>query len=81
MIAALQPRPSAWPVIVIAYGIVALLPCITVLGLSTSRSKPADRAQRWLVKTLTRYGPTGVRILFLIAGAALVADAVLHLKA
>lgn len=78
MIAAVQPRPSAWPVMVIAYWVVALLPCMLLLGLSTNRSKRADRAQRRLVRTVTRYGPIGVRILFLIAGVALVADAILH---
>lgn len=78
MIAAFQPRPAAWPVIVMAYCVLALLPCTFVLALSTSRSKRADRAQRRLVRTLTRYGPIGVRILFLIAGVALVADALVH---
>lgn len=78
MIAAMQPRPSAWPIMVIAYCVIALLPCMLVLGLSTSRSKRADRAHRWLVRTLTRYGPIGVRIMFLIAGVALLADAVVH---
>ncbi|WP_156448282.1 MFS transporter, partial [Mycobacterium sp. NAZ190054] len=37
------------------------------LALSTRRSKRADRAQRWLVRNLTRYGPIGVRILFVVA--------------
>lgn len=78
MIAALQPRPPAWPLFIIAYCFIALLPCMIVLGLSTSRSKRADRAQRKLVRTLTRYGPIGVRLLFLVAGVALVADAVVH---
>lgn len=78
MIAAVQPRPSAWPSMVIAYWVVALLPCMLLLGLSTNRSKRADRAQRRLVRTLTQYGPIGVRVLFLIAGAALFADALVH---
>jgi cytochrome c biogenesis protein CcdA len=78
MIAALQPRPPEWPLIVIAYCFIALLPCMLVLALSTSRTKRADRAQRWLVRTLTRYGPIGVRVLFLIAGVALCADAIVH---
>jgi hypothetical protein len=51
---------------------------MVLLGLSTSRSKRADQAQRWLVRTLTRYGPIGVRLLFLVAGVALLADAVVH---
>ncbi|WP_395309205.1 GAP family protein [Mycobacterium sp. AMU20-3851] len=78
MIAAHQPLPTAWPVIVLAYCAIALLPCALVLALSTSRSRRADRAQRWLVRTLTRYGPIGVRTLFLIAGVALIAHALFH---
>lgn len=78
MIAAVDPRPPAWPLIVIAYCLIALLPCMLVLALSTSRTKRADRAQRFLVRNLTRYGPIGVRILFVIAGVALVADALVH---
>jgi cytochrome c biogenesis protein CcdA len=78
MIAAHQPRPPEWPIIVIAYCVIALLPCMLVLALSTSRSKRADRAQRLLVRTLTRYGPIGVRVLFLVAGVALISDAIVH---
>ncbi|CAN5498657.1 GAP family protein [soil metagenome] len=81
MIAARRPLPAAWPAIVIAYCAIALLPCLAVLALSTSRSKRADRAQRWLVRTLTLYGPIGVRILFVVAGVVLVADAVVHRSA
>ncbi|KWX68158.1 GAP family protein [Mycobacterium sp. NAZ190054] len=78
MIAARQPLPPAWPLIVIAYCALALLPCLLVLALSTRRSKRADRAQRWLVRNLTRYGPIGVRILFVVAGVVLVTDALIH---
>ncbi|ADU02080.1 hypothetical protein B7435_14155 [Mycolicibacterium peregrinum] len=81
MIAARQPLPPAWPAIVIAYCAIALLPCVAVLALSTVRSKQADRAQRWLVRSLTLYGPIGVRILFLAAGVILVADALVHRSA
>jgi len=78
MISALQPRPPTWPVIAIAYSVLTILSCMVLLGLSTSRSKRADRAQRWLVRTLTQYGPIGVRLLFLVAGVVLAADAVVH---
>ena len=78
MIAALHPRPPTWPVMVIVYSALTMLPCMVLLGLSTSRSKQADQAQRWLVRILTRYGPIGVRLLFLVAGVALFADAVVH---
>lgn len=78
MIAALDPRPAIWPLIVIAYCAIALLPSALVLALSTSRSRRALRTHRWVVRNLTRYGPIGVRILFLVAGVALVADALIH---
>lgn len=78
MIAALHPRPPVWPLLVLTYWAIALAPCMVVLGLSTSRSKRADRAQRWLVRTLNRYGPIGVRMLFLVAGVAMFADAAVH---
>ena len=81
MIAARQPLPPAWPAIVLAYCAIALLPCMAVLALSTSRTKRADRAQRWLVRNMTRYGPIFVRILFVVAGVALVADALVHRSA
>lgn len=77
MISALHPRPPTWPlvVLVIGYSAVTMLPCMVLLGLSTRRSKRADRAQRWLVRNLTKYGPIGVRLLFLVAGVVLLLDA------
>lgn len=78
MISAMHPRPPAWPAIVVVYSALTVLPCVVLLGLSTSSSTRADRAQRWLVRGLTRYGPFGVRLLFLIAGGAMVADALVH---
>lgn len=78
MIATRQPLPTGWPLLVLAYCAIALVPCMLVLALSTSRSKRADRLQRAVVRTLTRYGPIGVRVLFVVAGVALVADALIH---
>ncbi|MDF2826302.1 MAG: hypothetical protein K0R68_3710 [Mycobacterium sp.] len=78
MIAALDPRPELWPMIIVAYCVVVILPCATVLALSTSRSKRAQRAQRWVVRSVTRYGPLGVRVLFLVGGVALISDALIH---
>ncbi len=77
MIAALHPRPPTWPLIaaVTVYSAMTMLPCMVLLALSTSRSKRADRAQRWLVRNLTKYGPIGVRLLFLAAAVALLSDA------
>lgn len=78
MLAAMSPRPEIWPVVVIGYCTIALLPPLFVLGLSTRRTKRAQRIQRWLVRSITRYGPISVRILFLVAGVALVVDALIH---
>jgi cytochrome c biogenesis protein CcdA len=78
MLAALDPRPQLWPLIVIAYCTIALLPSLLLVGLSTRRTKRAQRIQRSLVRVITRYGPMSVRILFLVAGSALVVDALIH---
>ncbi|MFN8067706.1 MAG: GAP family protein [Mycolicibacterium insubricum] len=78
MIAALHPRPAAWPLMIVGYWIVAMLPCMLILGLSTLKSRRAVRAQRWLVRNVAKYGPIGVRLLFLVVGVALVADALVH---
>jgi len=78
MLAALDPRPQLWPLIVIAYCTIALLPSLLLVGLSTRRTRRAQRIQRSLVRVITRYGPMSVRILFLVAGSALVVDAMIH---
>jgi cytochrome c biogenesis protein CcdA len=78
MIAALDPRPELWPLIIISYCLVVMVPCASVLALSTSRHRGAQRAQRWVVRSVTRYGPIGVRVLFLVAGVALISDAAIH---
>ena len=78
MLAALDPRPQLWPLIIYAYCTIALLPSLVIVVLSTRRTKRAQRIQRWLVRVITRYGPISVRILFLVAGSALVVDALIH---
>ncbi|AQA01400.1 hypothetical protein BVC93_01965 [Mycobacterium sp. MS1601] len=78
MIAALDPRPELWPLLIVGYCLVTALPSTSVLALSTMRNQRAQRAQRWVVRNVTRYGPIGVRVLFLVAGVALVADAAIH---
>jgi len=78
MLAALDPRPQLWPLIIYAYCTIALLPSLVIVVLSTRRTKRAQRIQRWLVRVITRYGPVSVRILFLLAGSALVVDALIH---
>jgi cytochrome c biogenesis protein CcdA len=78
MLAAMHPRPQIWPVMVIGYCAIALLPSMLVLALASRRSIRARRVQRWVVRTLTRYGPISVRILFLVAGVALAVAALIH---
>ena len=78
MLAAMHPRPQIWPVIVIGYCAIALLPSMLVLALASRRSIRARRVQRWVVRTLTRYGPISVRTLFLVAGVALTVAALIH---
>ncbi|MGO9225821.1 GAP family protein [Mycobacterium sp.] len=82
MLSAYHPRPliwpELWPVIVVAYCTIELLPPLLVLLLATRRTASARRVQRGLVRVITRYGPTWVRALCLATGAALVFDAFLH---
>jgi hypothetical protein len=42
------------------------------------RTVRAARIQRALVRALTRYGPLSVRLLFLVFGVGLVADALVN---
>lgn len=75
MLAAREPRPALWPLIVIGYCLIALLPPAIVLFTATRRTPRARKFYRGLVRTLTRFGPASVRILFLVFGAVLIADA------
>lgn len=74
-------QASPWPLIVLAYCAVALVPSLVVLGLSTRRTMRARRAQRTIVRATTRYGPTTVRVLFLAVGVVLVAGALVNYRA
>ena len=78
MLSASHPRPSIWPLIVVAYCIIELLPPLLVLFLATRRAARARRIQRGLVRVITRSGPIWVRALCLATGAVLVVDALLH---
>ena len=80
MLSARNPLPSAWPVIVICYCAVTLVPSLLVLALSTRRTIRARRIQRNFVRVLTRYGPITVRMLFLGIGTVLVIGALLHYR-
>ena len=75
MISARHPLPAGWPFLVLGYCALTLVPALLILALSTSRSARVQRAQRTIVRTLTRYGPPTIRILFLIVGVGLVGNA------
>lgn len=81
MIAAYQPLPVAWPGIVVAYCAAALIPASAVLALSVRSTMRARRAQRRVVRAISRYGPLVIRGLFLVIGAVLVVDALWHYDA
>ena len=78
MLSAHEPRPAWWPAIVIVYCTIALLPPVLVLFLASRTSPRSRRAFATTVRTLMRYGPTAVRIIFVILGLVLIGDAVTH---
>ncbi|MGV0046072.1 GAP family protein [Mycobacterium colombiense] len=78
MLAALHPRPPLWPLIIIAYWTIALSPPLLILALSMRKTMRAKRIQRAIVRALTRYGPMSVRLLFLVFGTGLIADALVN---
>ena len=78
MIAALHPRPPLWPLVIVAYWAIALSPPLLILALSMRKTMRAKRIQRAIVRGLTRYGPMSVRLLFLVFGTGLIADALVN---
>lgn len=78
MLAALHPRPPLWPLAIIVYWAIALSPPLLILGLSMLKTMRAKRIQRGIVRSLTRYGPMAVRLLFLVFGTGLIADALVN---
>ncbi|GAB1813331.1 GAP family protein [Mycobacterium sp. MUNTM1] len=78
MLAALHPRPPLWPLAIIAYWAIALSPPLLILALSMRKTMRAKRIQRAIVRALTRYGPMSVRLLFLVFGTGLIADALVN---
>ncbi|MGW4241436.1 GAP family protein [Nocardia sp. NPDC004722] len=78
MISARDPHPPLWPLIIVAYCLIALLPPALVLLTSTLRSTGARRFYRGLVRSLKRFGPASVRVLLVLAGVVLVGDALYH---
>jgi hypothetical protein len=81
MVSARTPLPTAWPVIVLVYCALALVPSLLVLALSTHRTIRSRRIQRNIVRAMTRFGPLTVRLLFLVVGLVLVAGALLNYRA
>ncbi|MCC3328631.1 GAP family protein [Nocardia abscessus] len=80
MISARNPLPTLWPLIVVAYCALALLPPLVILALAMRRTTGARRMYRNIVRIITTHGPTSVRILFAIFGAALLCDAFVHYR-
>jgi hypothetical protein len=78
MISARDPLPTLWPLIIVAYCTLALLPPLLVLALATRRTPTAQRAYRKVVRVLTTYGPVSVRVIFVALGLALFVDAGIH---
>jgi hypothetical protein len=78
MLSAYHPRPLIWPLMVVAYCIIELLPPQIVLYLATRRTARAQRVQRGLVRVIACYGTLWARALCLAAGTVLFFDAFLH---
>ncbi|MEU1983520.1 GAP family protein [Nocardia sp. NPDC019395] len=78
MISARNPLPPLWPLIVVAYCALALVPPLVVLVLATRRSRAARRVYRKVLRVVTRYGPVSVRIIFVLLGIGLLTDVALH---
>ncbi|WP_063053930.1 GAP family protein [Nocardia arthritidis] len=80
MISARHPLPALWPLIVVAYCALALLPPLVILGLALRRTTGARRMYRKVVRIITAYGPISVRVLFAIFGVVLLCDAFVHYR-
>jgi cytochrome c biogenesis protein CcdA len=80
MLSARDPLPTGWPLIILCYCVLTLVPSLLVLALSTRRTIRARRVQRNFVRALTRYGPTAVRVLFGGIGIVLVVGALLNYR-
>lgn len=78
MLATRDPRPQLWPLIILAYCLLALAPPLIILVASLSSSARSRRFQRALLRGLNRFGPPVVRTLFVIGGAILLADGLRH---
>lgn len=76
-----QPSlPGWWPLVVVIYCVIALVPPLLVLLLSLWRTAKVRRAYRRMVRIFARYGPASVRLLFFVAGFVLVVDSLIHYR-
>jgi cytochrome c biogenesis protein CcdA len=80
MVSARSPLPTAWPAILVVYCALALVPSLLVLALSTQRTIRSRRVQRNIVRAMTRFGPSTVRILFLVIGIVLIVGALVNYR-
>ncbi|WP_039795048.1 GAP family protein [Nocardia araoensis] len=80
MISARNPLPALWPLIVVAYCALALLPPLVILALAMRRTIGARRMYRRIVRIISSYGPASVRVLFAIFGVVLLCDALVHYR-
>jgi hypothetical protein len=80
-VSARNPLPTAWPAIVFVYCGLGAVPSLLVLALSTHRTIRSRRMQRNVVRVMTRFGPTTVRVLFLGVGVVLVVGALGNYRA
>ncbi|WP_406269883.1 GAP family protein [Nocardia sp. NBC_00881] len=78
MLSARNPLPTLWPLIVVAYCALALLPPVVILAFAVRGTTRARRVYRKVVRVLAAYGPKSVRVLFVLFGAVLVCDAAIH---
>ncbi|MFC6009862.1 GAP family protein [Nocardia lasii] len=78
ILASQRPLPVGWPLLIAAYCAIALVLPLLVLALALRRTPRTRRVYRLLVRGITRYGPPVVRVLFVVIGAALVVDALVH---
>ncbi|MFD8244681.1 GAP family protein [Nocardia sp. NPDC059691] len=80
MISARNPLPTLWPLIVVAYCALALLPPLVILGLAMRRTTGARRMYRKIVRIISSYGPASVRVLFAIFGVVVLCHALIHYR-
>jgi hypothetical protein len=76
--AALDPLPAVWPVVVLGYAAAVQVPPLLALALAAWRSPKARRIQIAVALGVAKYGRTALRILLVTVGGVLIADAALN---